>query len=85
MEKSQGGRGVLLGGVPGVMQGQVLIIGGGVVGQNAAQIAIGMGARVTIVDRSLDALRRLDNLFGNRPKHCIPHMKPSKKTPCRQI
>jgi alanine dehydrogenase len=66
MEKSQGGRGVLLGGVPGVMQGQVLIIGGGVVGQNAAQIAIGMGARVTIVDRSLDALRRLDNLFGNR-------------------
>ena len=66
MEKSHGGRGVLLGGVPGVMQGQVLIIGGGVVGQNAAQMAIGMGARVTIVDRSLDVLRRLDNLFGNR-------------------
>ncbi len=66
MEKSKGGRGVLLGGVPGVMQGQVLIIGGGVVGQNAAQMAIGMGARVTIVDRSVDVLRRLDNLFGNR-------------------
>lgn len=66
LEKSHGGRGVLLGGVPGVMQGQVLIIGGGVVGQNAAQMAIGMGARVTIVDRSLDVLRRLDNLFGNR-------------------
>lgn len=66
MEKSKGGRGVLLGGVPGVMQGQVLIIGGGVVGQNAAQMAIGLGARVTIVDRSLDVLRRLDNLFGNR-------------------
>ena len=66
MEKSQGGRGVLLGGVPGVMQGQVLIVGGGVVGQNAAQMAIGMGARVTIVDRSLDVLRRLDNLFGNQ-------------------
>jgi len=66
MEKSHGGRGILLGGVPGVEQGQVLILGGGVVGQNAAQIAVGMGARVTIVDRSLDVLRRLDNLFGNR-------------------
>ncbi|MCB1647834.1 MAG: alanine dehydrogenase, partial [Pseudomonadales bacterium] len=66
MEKSHGGRGILLGGVPGVEQGQVLILGGGVVGQNAAQIAVGMGARVTIVDRSIDVLRRLDNLFGNR-------------------
>ena len=66
MEKSHGGRGILLGGVPGVEQGQVLILGGGVVGQNAAQIAVGMGARGTIVDRSLDVLRRLDNLFGNR-------------------
>ncbi|MBL4681940.1 MAG: alanine dehydrogenase [Pseudomonadales bacterium] len=66
MEKSHGGRGILLGGVPGVAQGQVLILGGGVVGQNAAQMAVGMGARVTIVDRSLDVLRRLDNLFGNK-------------------
>ncbi len=66
MEKSHGGSGILLGGVPGVMQGQVLVLGGGVVGQNAAQMAIGMGARVTIVDRSIDVLRRLDNLFGNR-------------------
>ncbi len=49
-----------------MMQGQVLVIGGGVVGQNAAQMAIGMGARVTILDRSIDVLRRLDNLFGNR-------------------
>jgi alanine dehydrogenase len=66
MEKSHGGRGILLGGVPGVAQGQVLILGGGVVGQNAAQMAVGMGARVTIVDRSLDVLRRLDNMFGNK-------------------
>ncbi|MFT4800107.1 MAG: alanine dehydrogenase [Candidatus Azotimanducaceae bacterium] len=66
MEKSHGGSGVLLGGVPGVAQGEVLVLGGGVVGQNAAQMAVGMGARVTIVDRSLDVLRRLDNLFGNR-------------------
>ncbi len=66
MEKSHGGRGILLGGVPGVAQGQVLILGGGVVGQNAAQMAVGLGASVTIVDRSLDVLRRLDNIFGNR-------------------
>ena len=66
MEKSHGGRGILLGGVPGVMQGQVVVLGGGVVGQNAAQMAVGMGARVTVIDRSLDVLRRLDNLFGNR-------------------
>lgn len=66
MEKSHGGRGILLGGVPGVAQGKVLILGGGVVGQNAAQMAVGMGAHVTIVDRSLDVLRRLDNQFGNR-------------------
>lgn len=66
MEKSQGGRGILMGGVPGVAQGEVLILGGGVVGQNAAQMAVGMGAHVTIVDRSLDVLRRLDHQFGNR-------------------
>ena len=66
MEKAHGGRGILLGGVPGVTQGEVLILGGGVVGQNAAQMAVGMGARVTIIDRSLDVLRRLDSLFGNR-------------------
>tara|TARA_R110002072_G_scaffold113986_3_gene243859 strand:+ start:10571 stop:11689 length:1119 start_codon:yes stop_codon:yes gene_type:complete len=66
MEKSHGGNGILLGGVPGVMQGDVLVLGGGVVGQNAAQMAVGMGARVTIIDKSLDVLRRLDNQFGNR-------------------
>ncbi|MBV1878041.1 MAG: alanine dehydrogenase [Pseudomonadales bacterium] len=66
MEKSHGGRGVLLAGVPGVTQAQVLILGGGVVGQNAAHIAVGMGARVTVIDRSVEVLRRLDNLFGAR-------------------
>ena len=64
LEKSHGGRGVLLGGVPGTHRGKVVIIGGGVVGQNAAQMAIGMGADVTIIDRSLDVLRNLDTRFG---------------------
>jgi len=66
MEKSHGGRGILLGGVPGVAQGDVLILGGGVVGYNAALMAVGMGARVTVVDRSVDVLRRLDQQFGSR-------------------
>jgi alanine dehydrogenase len=66
LEKSHGGRGVLLGGVPGVMQGRIVIIGGGVVGQNAAQMAVGLGAQVTVVDRNLDVLRAMDDLFGNR-------------------
>jgi alanine dehydrogenase len=66
MEKSHGGSGILLGGVPGVMQGHVVILGGGVVGQNAAQMAVGMGARVTIIDRSLDVLRSIDHRFGNK-------------------
>lgn len=64
LEKAQGGRGVLLGGVPGTQRGKVVIIGGGVVGQNAAQMAVGMGADVTVIDRSLDALRNLDQRFG---------------------
>ena len=66
LEKSHGGSGVLLGGVPGVQQGKVVILGGGVVGQNAAQMAIGMGANVTIIDRSVDVLRQVDRLFGHR-------------------
>ncbi|MCH1920434.1 alanine dehydrogenase [Shewanella sp. A3A] len=64
LEKSHGGRGMLLGGVPGVAPAKVVIIGGGMVGTNAAQIAIGMGADVTVVDRSIDALRRLNAQFG---------------------
>lgn len=66
LEKSHGGAGVLLGGVPGAAQGSVVILGGGVVGQNAAQMAVGMGARVTIIDKNLDVLRQIDRQFGNR-------------------
>lgn len=66
LEKTQGGRGILLGGVPGVRPGSVVIIGGGVVGTNAAQIALGLGARVTVIDVNLDRLRYLDQvLHGN--------------------
>ena len=68
LQKAHGGRGVLLGGVPGVLPGRVLIIGGGVVGFNAAQMAVGMGADVTILDRDPDVLERLDNHFGGRAK-----------------
>ncbi len=64
LESVRGGSGVLLGGVPGVAPANVLIIGGGVVGSNAAQVAVGMGAQVTIVDRSLRRLRQLDELYG---------------------
>jgi len=66
LEKSKGGAGILLGGVPGVAPGKVAILGGGVVGYNAARIAVGFGADVTIIDRSLDRLRWLDHQFGNR-------------------
>src|SRR5687767_13378811 len=63
LEKMSGGRGILLGGVPGVPAARVVIIGGGVVGTNAAKIAVGMGAQVTIVDKNLDRLRELDDIF----------------------
>ena len=66
LEKAQGGSGVLLGGVPGVQPGRVLVIGGGVVGINAARMAMGLNARVTILDRSLDRLKYLDELYGDR-------------------
>jgi alanine dehydrogenase len=66
LEKIHGGRGVLLGGVPGVANGRVVIIGGGVVGANAAMIATGMGADVTILDKSLARLADLDQQFGGR-------------------
>ena len=66
LEKEHGGRGVLLGGVPGTPPGNVCIIGGGIVGTNAAKIALGMGARVTIVDLSLNRLRELDDIFQGR-------------------
>jgi alanine dehydrogenase len=66
LEKPLGGRGILLGGVPGVAAANVLVIGGGVVGYHAAQVAIGMGATVTVFDRSIDRLRELDVAFGGR-------------------
>ena len=66
LEKEHGGRGVLLGGVPGTPPGNVCIIGGGIVGTNAAKIALGMGARVTLVDLNLNRLRELDDIFGGR-------------------
>ena len=68
LEKAHGGRGVLLGGVPGVMPGKVAVIGGGVVGFNAAQMAVGLGADVTILDRSPDVLERLGTHFESRAK-----------------
>lgn len=66
LESQYGGRGILLGGVSGVASGQVVIVGGGIVGTNAAKIAVGMGARVTVIDLSLDRLRYLDDIFGGR-------------------
>lgn len=68
LEKANGGRGVLLGGVPGVLPGKVVVIGGGVVGVNAAQMAVGLGADVTILDRDPDVLERLDNHFEGRAR-----------------
>ncbi len=69
LQKANGGRGVLLGGVPGVGPGKVLVIGGGVVGTHAARIAAGMGADVTVLDRSLPRLRYLDDVFGGTFKN----------------
>ncbi|MEM7724943.1 MAG: alanine dehydrogenase [Cyanobacteria bacterium P01_A01_bin.45] len=66
LEKQQGGKGVLLGGVPGVEQGKVTIIGGGVVGTEAAKIAVGMGAKVQIIDINVERLSYLETLFGSR-------------------
>jgi alanine dehydrogenase len=66
LEREHGGRGILLGGVPGVAPANVTVIGGGVVGTNAAKIALGMGAKVTLVDVNLNRLRELDDIFGGR-------------------
>ncbi len=68
LQKANGGRGVLLGGVPGTPPAKVVIFGGGVVGYNAARIAVGMGAEVTVFDKSVSRLRYLDDVFGNRIK-----------------
>jgi len=66
LEKSKGGMGVLLGGVPGVPAAHVVILGAGVVGTHALQMAVGVGARVTVLDKNVDRLRQLDLVFGNR-------------------
>ena len=66
LEKSHGGLGVLMAGVPGVSPAKVVILGGGVVGRNAMQIAVGMGADVCIFDRDIERLRQIDSLYGNR-------------------
>jgi alanine dehydrogenase len=66
LQKPNGGRGVLLGGVPGVTPGKVVVLGGGVVGTQAARMAVGLGAEVTILDKSLPRLRALDDLFAGR-------------------
>ena len=66
LEKPVGGRGLLLGAVPGVAPGQVVVIGGGMVGYNAAVIALGLGAKVTIVERSIDRMRHLEEVLGSR-------------------
>lgn len=82
LQKANGGRGVLLGGVPGVQPGRVVIIGGGVSGTNAADMAIGLGAEVTILDRSLPRLREIDDIWGGRirtvysTKHAIDDLVP---------
>ncbi|AGK52626.1 alanine dehydrogenase [Bacillus sp. 1NLA3E] len=68
LQKTNGGKGILLAGVPGVSRGKVTIIGGGIVGTNAAKMAIGLGADVTIIDLSADRLRQLDDIFGNQIK-----------------
>ena len=75
LEKAAGGSGLLLGGVPGVEPAHVVILGGGIVGANAALIALGMGARVTVIDRSVDVLRRLAERFGPRlaTRHASRH------------
>jgi alanine dehydrogenase len=68
LKKSAGGRGLLLGGVPGVLPARVVVLGGGVVGTHAARIAVGMGAEVTVLDRSIPRLRQLDELFEGRAR-----------------
>lgn len=68
LEKAQGGRGLLLGGVPGVEPASVVVIGAGVVGQNAVAMAVGTGADVIVLDKNLDTLRQLDKQYGNRIK-----------------
>ncbi|CAG7596786.1 Alanine dehydrogenase [Paenibacillus solanacearum] len=73
LEKSRGGKGLLLGGVPGVSRGKITIIGGGVVGVNAAKIALGLGAAVSIIDVNAERLRYLDDIFGSSIQTLMSH------------
>ncbi|MDN9008576.1 alanine dehydrogenase [Brevibacillus laterosporus] len=68
LEKQEGGKGILLGGVPGVQRGKVTIVGGGVAGTNAAKMAVGLGADVTIIDLNPDRLRQIEDIFGHSVK-----------------
>jgi len=74
LQKTNGGRGVLLGGVPGVLPANVVIIGGGVVGINAVKMAVGLGADVTVLDLNLDRLRYLDDVFGSHIKTVVSNV-----------
>lgn len=82
LQKANGGRGILLGGVPGVLPGRVVVIGGGVAGTHAADMAVGLGAEVTILDRSVPRLRQINDIYGGRvrtlysTKQAIDHLMP---------
>ena len=71
LERASGGMGVLLGGVAGVAPARIVILGAGVVGTNAAQMAVGTGAQVVVIDRSIDALRRIDAMLGAPRDHRV--------------
>ena len=71
LEKERGGKGVLLGGVPGTRRGRVVILGGGVVGRNAATIAIGMGAQVTVLDVRAETMGHLEDVFRRRDRDAL--------------
>jgi alanine dehydrogenase len=83
LEKVMGGRGVLLGGVPGVPPAEFVVLGGGTVGANAARIAAGMGATVTVIDRNPEALRRIDNTFGGTV-HTVFSIREAVESMCRR-
>lgn len=83
LEKAQGGRGVLLGGVPGVAPAKVVVLGGGVVGLNAARVAAGMGAEVTLLDKSLARLKEIDSLFVGRIKTLVSNAAQLEEMICR--
>ena len=83
LEKPLGGRGLLLGGVPGVAAGKVMVIGGGVVGQNAAEVAIGMGAETYVYDRNIDRLRDLEFILNGRCSTCFASHARGRGAPAR--